>query len=266
MSLLERTRAAAARALADGTLQPLPSERHDLEVGGVPFVVRRITAFRHKPRGTRQDDPFRPPYTDALYVEDWPPCHALLLNKFPVVPDHLLLVTRDDADQEEPAGPADWEALDAALEAMDGLGFYNGGRDAGASQPHRHLQLLSREAVGILPFEPVIRAATGRGRVEGWPFAHVVQPETDSAAVRRAFEALGRDPDRPGPHSALRTRDWLLVVPRRRAEVGGMPVNSLGYVGLLVVKDDAGLERLRREGPLPLLAEAALDGSSCDGS
>jgi len=258
--LLERTRLAATRALAEGALQPLVSERHDLAFEGLPYVVRRITSFRHKPKGSRETDPFRPPYTDALYVEDWPPAHALLLNKFPVLADHLLIVTRAWADQEEPPDAADWEALDRALAAVDGLGFYNGGREAGASQPHRHLQLVSREALGPLPFEPALQDALARGRdrVERWPFAHVVLPQVDAEVARRAFRLAGRDPDRPGPHNLLRTRDWLLLVPRRTANVGGIPINALGYVGLLAVKDDAQLERVRREGPFPVLADAAM--------
>lgn len=253
MSLIETARAAWARALAAGELHPLASERLVVREGGVDFVVRRMTGFRQKRRGTREEDPFRPPYTDSLYVSDWPPAHAVLLNKFPVLEDHLLIVTRGWADQEEPMDEADWQALGEALHAMDGLGFYNGGRLAGASQPHRHLQLVPREALGPLPLEAAIRAAVERGldRVPGWPVAHLVSGDTSFERYRSAT-AL-----HPGPHNLLRTRDWQLFVPRIAADVRGIPVNALGYVGLLVVKDDEQLARVRRDGPWSVLAAAA---------
>ena len=34
------------------------------------------------------------------------------------------------------------EEMNAILAEFDGLGFYNGGETAGASQPHKHLQIV----------------------------------------------------------------------------------------------------------------------------
>src|SRR5262249_51842631 len=131
-----------------------------------------------------------------------------------------------------------------------------GGRDAGASQPHRHLQLVPRGSIGRLPLEDVVQGSVDAGRVAGWPVPHrVARP--GFAEYRAALAAVGRDPDRPGPHSLLRTRDWQLVVPRRPGSVGGIPVNSLGYLGLLAVRDAEQLARVRAEGPWSILAAAA---------
>jgi ATP adenylyltransferase len=163
VTLLHRARAAVARARADGTLRPLTSEPFVVPDAGVPFVVRRIGAFEQKPRGTRDDDPFRPPWTDALFVEERGPDHALLLNKFPVLDDHLLLVTRAWRDQEDPPDDRDFAALRAALAELDALWFYNGGRAAGASQPHRHLQLVPRASLGEIPLEGLLREGLAAG-------------------------------------------------------------------------------------------------------
>ncbi|MEQ1566969.1 MAG: hypothetical protein ABMA64_15105 [Myxococcota bacterium] len=254
--LLARARAAADQASTDGVLLPLQADLHPVAQSGVVFDVRRIKGSVHKPHARDQAaDPFAPPYTDSLYVEDWPPDHALLLNKFPVLPDHLLLVTRAWADQEGPVDRADWDALDRALGEIPGLGFYNGGRAAGASQAHRHLQLVGRASLGTLPLEPAIRAARA-GEVAGWPIPHRVdRPSFD--AYRRALADLGRDPDHPGPHSLLRSDDWMLVVPRVHADVDGIPVNALAYVGLLAVRDEAQLGWVRAHGPWAVLAAAA---------
>jgi len=75
-------------------------------------------------------------------VGDISATHVGLLNKFCVLEDHLLMVTRDYAEQTELLDESDFHALLCGLAAVDGLAFYNGGTDAGASQPHKHLQLV----------------------------------------------------------------------------------------------------------------------------
>ncbi|MCA9492586.1 MAG: hypothetical protein KC621_21785 [Myxococcales bacterium] len=258
MTLLDEVRSALGRARADGSLVPLTSTPSRIDGDGVGFSVRRIERFEHKPLGTKEADPFRAPWTDALFVREWPPDHVLLLNKFPVLDDHVLIVTRDWADQEEPPDDGDLDALRTAMAAMDGLGFYNGGRRAGASQPHRHLQLVGRQGTGELPLEPLIleALAAGRDRVERFGFRHLVLPELpDAAGIRAALASLGRT-TAPGPHSLLTARGWALVVPRTASKVGGMPVNSLGYVGLLATKGDAGETWLREHGPWAVLQGA----------
>ncbi|MCB9685514.1 MAG: hypothetical protein H6738_21065 [Alphaproteobacteria bacterium] len=257
MTLLDEVRSALGRARADGSLVPLTSTATRVEQDGVCFSVRRIERFEHKPLGTKEADPFRAPWTDALFVRAWPPDHALLLNKFPVLDDHLLIVTRAWADQEEPPDDGDLEALRTAMAAMAGLGFYNGGRLAGASQPHRHLQLVGREGIGELPLEPLIRdaLAAGRDTVQRFRFRHRLLPELpDAAGLREVLAGLGRTD--PGPHSLLAARGWALVVPRTAAKVGGIPVNSLGYAGLLATKDERGDAWLGEHGPWAVLEGA----------
>jgi ATP adenylyltransferase len=251
VTLLERARAAVARARADGSLRPLASTAQVVPDGGVDFVVRQITAFEHKPHGSREDDPFRPPWTNALFVEDWGPAHALLLNKYPVLDDHLLLVTRDWADQEAPPTAGDLSALGRALDAMDALWFYNGGRAAGASQPHRHLQLVPRASLGGIPLEALLRDGARGGRVAAFAFRHAVVPGFDPD---RILAALGPD---PGPHTLLGTREAALIVPRSAPKVDGEPVNSLAYAGFLAARSEAGLAAIRRRGPFAVLAAAA---------
>ncbi len=255
MTLLARTRAAVARARASGSLRPLRSTAHEVEEGGVRFVVRRIEAFEDKPHGAwhapRAEDPFRPPWTDALFVEDWGPDHALLLNKFPVLDDHLLLVTRAWADQEEPPDLADLEALGRALAELDGLWFYNGGRDAGASQPHRHLQLVPRTSLGDIPLEPALSDGASAGRAAAFGFEHRILPGFEPAAIRAALGPA------PGPHTLLGTRGFTLVVPRGASKVDGQPVNSLAYAGYLAAKTEDGVDAIRARGPFGVLRAAA---------
>ena len=70
--------------------------------------------------------------------------HNLILNKFPVQIGHMLLITNEWAPQKGWLNINDWKALEIVNEDTSGLWFFNSAPHAGASQPHRHLQLLSR--------------------------------------------------------------------------------------------------------------------------
>lgn len=73
-----------------------------------------------------------------------------MLNKFAVVPEHFILVTRAFKQQTHLLAADDLAAAHACVRAYhdhDGGGrglfvFFNSGEHSGASQPHRHLQLL----------------------------------------------------------------------------------------------------------------------------
>jgi ATP adenylyltransferase len=235
-------------------METLPEPHEDR---GIAFVVHRLVALTRKPRGhVGQPDPFLPPYEPELFVGELPPAHAVLLNRFPVLDDHLLIVTQQWEDQELPPTPEDLEALDRLLDEIDGVCFYNGGVLAGASQPHRHLQLVSREAFGPVPVEPAIRAALDQGEVEGWPFVHALSRRNEGST--KAFQALYTDLGAPLSFSLVYTRDWMLLAPRTSGQVHGIPVNSLGYAGSMMVKDELQLEHLHRVGALQVLAEAGV--------
>jgi ATP adenylyltransferase len=290
--LLAAADAVARRARASGALAPLASEAFVLEEAGVRFAVRRI-AGRPPPAGTGAPppaDPFADP-DPALRVPFPSDTHWCLLNKFPVLDRHLLLVTRRFAPQEAWLDAADWAALAAGLAAVDGLGFYNGGAEAGASQPHKHLQLVPLAALAApgagaaaadaaLPIAPWLAAAPpgpGPFALPDPPFAHAfarlpagawadlpAAAGALAAAAEAALAAVGvraaPGPDglrQSAPYNLLATRRWLLAVPRRRGEVHGVPVNALGFAGSLVVVDPAGLEHLRRVGPLAVLRAVA---------
>lgn len=284
--LLAAADAVAERARAAGALQPFASEACELPDGGVRFRVRRLAGRAPGPAAAAAD-PFADP-DPALRVPFPSDTHWCLLNKYPVLDRHLLLVTRRFAPQEAWLDAADWAALAAGLAAVDGLGFYNGGAAAGASQPHKHLQLVPLAALAAggadgdegLPIAPWLVAAPpgpGPAALPGLPFAHAFvrlpglgwdAPEDAARALAaRADAALAAAglrpvpaPDGPrqsAPYNLLVTRRWLLAVPRTRAAADGIPVNALGFAGSLVAGDEAALARLRRIGPLAVLSAVA---------
>jgi len=85
-------------------------------------------------------------------VADLSPTHYLVLNKFPVIPDHFILATKEFREQtdilEEGDLGAAYDCLKAyRAEGEELFGFFNSGEHSGASQPHRHIQFLPVESM-----------------------------------------------------------------------------------------------------------------------
>lgn len=256
MELRDRALATSASALASGALAPIPTDTRTVVDDGIPFQVCVVRSLERKPRAPGPVDPFLDP-EPALTVGDHPPAHRLVLNKFPVVPGHLLLVTRAFAEQDAPLGEDDARAIQAMLEAEDAVVFFNGGAGAGASQRHRHLQAVwppLGEGPGRFPTEARLFAGDLPVRVHVAP-----RPPTPEALLRVLGEgavALGLGPG--VPYNLLVTRDAVALVPRRAERGAGVSVNALGFAGSLLVKDEAGLETVRRIGPMAILREAGV--------
>lgn len=298
--LQPRAAVVTQRALAGGALQPIATTVHHVAQAGVRFVVRMLTRGRGEATAdTRQqravsdgDDVANPflPYDPALFVADLSDTHLCLLNKYPVVAHHLLIVTRAFAPQEELLAAADFAALLACMRQIDGLAFYNSGKIAGASQRHKHLQLAP------FPLDPTganapIIAALGAQAEAGalvtapqLPFRHVLMwlpalhtadATTIAAAYRTMLAAAGAwdgSEAAPRPYNWLATRDWMLAAPRTAETVAGMAVNGLGFAGSLLVRNAEQLAWLRAFGPLCALRAvstpqpAATDASLCRGA
>ena len=214
-----------------------------------------------------------------MYVADASPTHVCLLNKFNVVERHLLIVTRAFEDQETPLTQLDFEALWTCLAEAEGLGFYNSGAVAGASQPHKHLQLvpLPLDPSGVsLPIAPLVDAAGIGGdvvRLDALPFAHAIaaldarhappSPQRGGRPgsfdlYRRLLQAIGVTWPAAGerfskPYNLLITRRWMLAVPRTRECFESISCNSLAFAGAWLVRDRQQLETLKRAGPLAAL-------------
>jgi ATP adenylyltransferase len=270
--------ARSASALRAGALLPIETEVHVVEDGGIAFVVRVVTALARKREAAKTDaasarNPFLP-FEPELFVADVSDTHLCLLNKFNALDRHALVVTRRFEDQEEPLGRSDFEALWACLGETQGLGFYNSGAVAGASQRHKHLQLVPLPlAPGAeFPLAPILEAsAPGSGVAvpPALPFPAALA-RVDALATLApgdaalALEALYREMLRrigagPGraPYNLLATRRLLWLVPRSLPEWQGIPVNALGYAGALLVPDAPALARLRAVGPLACLRAVA---------
>ena len=288
-TLVERLEQTRARALELGALQPIATQESLIPDGGVTFQVRQVDSLARKaaerarqpggrPGADRRASPFLPPEPE-LALGALSETHFAVLNKFNVLDSHLLMVTRQWEDQETLLTLADMEVLAFCLGELDGLCFYNGGTAAGASQSHKHLQLvpLPLDLEGpTVPMEPLLHAGGGE-ETTALPFPHALArldgPEAGrqpgAGKLNRIYldllQRIGIQPiegdgglRQSGPHNLLVTRRWMLAVPRQAESVDGVSVNALGFAGSLFVKDDAGLAAVRRRGPMALIRAAVV--------
>jgi ATP adenylyltransferase len=260
MELEARIQTVASLALASGALEPIHTETEVIEDGGVQFAVRVVSSLRRKDAAARRqvDDPLGD-YDPELFVGDLSPTHYALLNKFPVMPGHLLIVVRHYEPQDARLTVGDFEALAQCMDKSERLGFYNAGREAGASQHRKHLQVialpLAPEVPLAVPIEPLLDAAPGL------PFPHALGriARFDAVALHDLYRRLLGSAGASGaaPYNLLLTHRWMLIVPRAREHFDSISVNALGFAGSLLVRDRAQLERVRAAGPMNVLRAVA---------
>lgn len=289
-TLWQRTQQTTKSARQCGSLKSIETEYQLIEQDDIRFVVRTKGNLTRKERAKQEQtqkeqktgkrcDPFLP-YEPDMFVGDISDSHICLLNKFNVVDNHLLIVTRDFEPQTDLLNVEDFAALWFCLQEIDGLAFFNGGEAAGASQDHKHLQLIPlpfMADVVHLPIAPAISKIAFEnsfGTVESFSFCHQVARLNLSVAdspqkaaeimLERYYSLLERvgltansDAQQPPAYNFLATREWMLIVPRSQGSFKSIPINSLGFAGSLFVRDRHSWELLQQITPLKLLEKVA---------
>ncbi len=290
-----------AAALESGALETIRARCEVVEDAGVAFQVRIAEPLAREHRdalassarlAVEEANPFLP-HDPELFVADLSETHLCLLNKFMLLDHHLLIVTRAFEEQESALTRQDFQALWACFDGIapiDALGFYNAGPVAGASQRHKHLQVVplplgASERLGAgetprLPIEPVLEATRlegAVGRAPGLPFPHALGRlqalEKPNATDPRASSDVAEcslalyhelrgsldqaDDDGSTSYNLLITREWMLYVPRYREGCESIEVNALGFAGSFFVRSPGALERLKALGPMNLLRRVA---------
>jgi ATP adenylyltransferase len=286
---IERT---TENALKTGALFPVSTDHTFIEDAGLRFFVRVLVSLRKKDEARKQQEaaaasgkkvnPFLPPEED-LIVADITDTHQAILNKFNVVEHHLLIITRHFEDQDTLLTMKDFEALWLCMDEYSGLGFYNGGREAGASQQHKHLQIVPLPLAPVgpaIPIEPLLTGAAQSGitTIPGFPFLHsfvrldrdhVNFPERIAKNTFDLYSAMLKNvglnaPDashltlQSMPYCLLVTREWMLLVPRSKEHFRDISFNSLAFAGSLFVQDKQQLARLKTFGPMNALTTVTI--------
>ncbi|KAF8071003.1 APA2 [Scenedesmus sp. PABB004] len=303
--LWARVCAAYDRAQASGAASKTDTSTTVVPAGagaGASWVLRVAAALGAKPRaappaaggGGPPRNPFLP-YEEALWVGHLCDSHTLLLNKFNVVPHHVLVVTRRFESQADPLNAADFAATLQVLAAMPrgGVAFYNCGEHSGRSQPHKHVQVVPLPfddggggqqqqpgaAAAAAPVQPLVAAAqAAAGAAALQPFALrtqlpfrayavALEPSTTAAQLEAtaaqllALASAGL-PAPPSYNVVLSsgpgsTSGFMLLVPRRQEMAGRIAINALGFAGTILLRSQEDLEFALTCSPLALLQEVA---------
>jgi sulfate adenylyltransferase (ADP) / ATP adenylyltransferase len=270
MTLLAQIDAATARAQAAGALLPLQMTGETVSDGGVDFRVEWLSSLAMKdlaklPRvGDKAAADFNPflPFEQALHVADLSDTHVAILNKFPGKHGHFLIITRAFIEQTAPLEVNDFRASATALAETGGLFFYNSGSDAGASQRHRHMQIMPGYTAPIETVLPKTGSAEAgsaplsfRNTFRRWDLRNARDPAAlMGETVAHFYEAFDINPN-ARPYNLAMTNDWFLAVPRVREHSEGLSISGLSVVGLMGLRTPDQIEIVRAHGPMRMLTE-----------
>lgn len=240
-------------------------------------------------------DPFESPEKGPLYIAEIPSSsgHNLVLNKFAIVPEHFILATKEFKQQTDLLERDDLAATYSCIEAYRQYGeqhqgnngelyaFFNSGSHSGASQPHRHIQLLpvARMMDGLPAGAQwdVLAKQLGPQHISGLPFLtfaetihrdmtsdelHGIYLSLFKSAVDAVESHIGAVNDSGNgsvriSYNLAMTSDRLAVLPRLAegaaifkdgTAVGNLALNGTVLAGTALVKNEAEWDALRSGG------------------
>ncbi|KAH9143576.1 hypothetical protein LEN26_005059 [Aphanomyces euteiches] len=281
----QAVREAVVRAQTSGALHKLTATSRAQMYGDFPYLLLTLAPRVEKPQGLanqsqqpKMRNPFAQENLEAdLVVRSVNGTHTLILNKFNVVDEHTVLVTNQFEEQSTPLVPSDFAALWKCIQDLNAFGFFNCGHNSGASQPHKHMQLITIESAvsyvnsptdGLPWMQRALDHAGSfdRGSIFDVPWfqfrhgfvAHGTSelPDGESASdhLHTVATTLLQALDSPPSYNLILTKSLLLIVPRRERSTDGIEINSVGFTGSFLVRNDAQASRFTAEGPFEILA------------
>lgn len=196
------------------------------------------------------------PFDKNLWVADLKtPSHVLIFNKYCVILEHLLVITREFIPQAAPFCKEDFDAVEEVLTALDGeksFAFFNSGPEAGASQGHRHFQVISTEGKGAIVEEAIKASPEPAGTPFTVPcfesFKHACIKIDPKLPTIEAFSLLKSSLSFADnfAFNLIWSREWMLLVPRRKefTNDGINSLNALAFAGYVLVMDESHLLNL----------------------
>lgn len=295
----------AAKAAGDLTFSP--TELSIIHTNGVPvctyihestedasltiqFQLRYCPSLGSKPKNDKKTagaktpiDPFENP-DESLLIAQLPqtkPSHVLVLNKFPIIAEHFIVATKGFKEQTHLLEEDDLGVTYACLKAWREHGselfaFFNSGEHSGASQPHRHLQLLPVESMAegadVQDWKVLADSLAGGGTdIPFAYFAREVPQDTSDRQLHEIYKSLydcavkavtayveeTKDGnvklhETNGGASAISynlglTHKSMVLCPRRSEGLGNVQLNGTLLAGTLMVKDPQKYQDLQQD-------------------
>ena len=232
------------------------------------FIIRSldISLFNRNKTFGPKPNPFKPWELD-LEIDSIGENHQLILNKYPVQKGHILLITNEWKPQNGWLEKQDWFAIKKVNMDTSGLWFFNSCKRAGASQPHRHIQLLRRDSKEeICPrnswFMNLINKNNLDNKLSQNVIVKKIDLKTDSDHLYDTYLELSNKIGLGNPktnsrpkksHNIILTNKWMAIIKRSKDNIHGFSVNSLGFAGYILVTNRSNKSYLEKYGPESLL-------------
>lgn len=250
------------------------------------FQLIELQSLEHRPEvGTIDKNPFEKPEPELTVLSSFGDADEfrIVLNKFPVVPTHFMMITKQFKSQDTPLSPTELTSVYSILCKLKfqdtdkkWFAFYNCGPQSGASQPHKHIQFIPLPK-NYTPFTeaiantsgPFIPNQTQEPLQDGnLPFAHFLArlPEnplevteevlamTYLSLLQRTLTVLRDSGAGHISYNCLVTTKYIMLVPRSSGKFQeSLGINSCGFMGLILCKNISLAKLVKSEGPAAIL-------------
>ncbi|KAG4305412.1 hypothetical protein PORY_000968 [Pneumocystis oryctolagi] len=268
--------------IQSGALVFTESTQEEIKENDIKFQLRYAPFFMKKKKDTEICDqqsrvnPFDPP-EPLLYVQDIGNDYCIILNKFPIVPKHFLLITKEFRKQTEGLSINDIVAIFECLNSMKDkhIAFYNSGPQSGASQPHKHIQFISFKESNISSLYPEDVLENTTHLNTPWshpkiPFIHYIFPIASYSSpvdlINMFSELLSLtmkaiqvfETDKISYNFAM-TKQWMFITPRTTESWNHISVNTVGMLGMFLVKSQEELNLVKNTGILKILKQLGVN-------
>ena len=211
------------------------------------------------------------PWDKRLEIQPISHKHTLILNKYPVQIGHLLLITNKWKPQNGWLDIHDFDAIEHVDNDTSGLWFFNSSREAGASQPHRHFQLLPRHQYEIIcPRYDWFCSLLNHHNSDSL-ISHSISIKRRNKNVKfnsqdlyKSYKSMIYEMNlgdfdihsKPlKPYNLLITKEWIALIIRKTDRSNGFSINALGFAGYFLGTKRSNVETLINFGPEKILME-----------
>ena len=212
------------------------------------------------------------PWDIRLEIQPINDKHTLILNKYPVQLGHMLLITNNWKPQNGWLNEDDFDSILNVDNDTTGLWFFNSSKEAGASQPHRHFQLLPRHNnERVCPRYEWFSSLLNNKKTNLSQISDCISikprnknKESDSRDLFISYKSMIKEMNlgeidiinKPlKPYNLLITPEWIALITRKTDRSHGFSINALGFAGYFLATKGSDVDALIQFGPEKILKD-----------
>ena len=184
----------------------------------------------------------------------------------------MLLITNTWNPQNGWLNKNDFKAIQNVDNDTTGLWFFNSSKEAGASQPHRHFQLLPRRYnERICPRFDWFCSLLNNTKVSNSEISHCIsirqRSKNKNSSENDLFSSYKSMIDEMNlgdidiinkplkPYNLLITSEWIALITRKTDSSNGFSINALGFAGYFIGTKRSDVDTLIKFGPEKILKD-----------